>query len=150
MSTYSTWTCLQVKARSQHDMSFRPVGWFHFSIVTAHKFFGATPQLQRKNGPPKPRSSCCTSAPPQNHHPADWWGNQKGTFWFIGLLLKLNSPLLLPGIFRKVRYCFLFLTKIGESSWWSLLVQDHQKLRRKKQTSRSENAMEWYKLMVPV
>ena len=39
MSTYSTWTCLQVKARSQHDMSFRPVGWFHFSIVTAHKFF---------------------------------------------------------------------------------------------------------------
>ena len=39
MSTYSTWTCLQVKARSQHDMSFRPVGWFHFLIVTAHKFF---------------------------------------------------------------------------------------------------------------
>ena len=30
----STWN-----ARSQHYMSFRPVGWFHFPIVTAHKFF---------------------------------------------------------------------------------------------------------------
>ena len=30
----STWN-----ARSQHYVSFRPKGWFHFSIVTAHKFF---------------------------------------------------------------------------------------------------------------
>ena len=30
----STWN-----ARSQHNVSFRPKGWFHFSIVTAHKFF---------------------------------------------------------------------------------------------------------------
>ena len=44
----STWN-----ARSRHYVSFRPKGWFHFSIVTAHKFF----VLPNKFLPEKPHQN---------------------------------------------------------------------------------------------